>query len=389
MSYKLSQASFSSDSSEEFFYSPETHHIYLCAGGTGGHIFPALSVAKHLQNYNISVTLLCDKDIDDQTIPLRKLQLQRRTGRFYKLPLFIFHLFLSFLRCFWLFLKKRPDLVVGFGGYPSFSAVLAAQILRIPTVLHEQNACLGRANRYLLKYAHHLVLSFAETILPKSSRTSKTVIGNPIRMTPCHSYIQKSPFDRFTILILGGSQGAKFFSTLIPESIALLSEKDRSHFAIVQQCRKELLHQTKKAYEDLGIYVVETIQAFHNHDHKTPIVCLQPFFDDVQSLYEKADLVIARAGAATVFELIAAGRASLLIPYPFAMDNHQYYNAISLNDSCFLRKENDITPEFLSFLFRNILENPDILFKKAQSIHTLYTPNTSKKLAHFLLNFLQ
>lgn len=378
----------SSLSFENSFSDNQAQHIYLCAGGTGGHIFPAIAVAKALQNHNISATLLCDKDMNDPSLPSIKLNLQRRTGRFYKLPLFAFCLFISFLKCLCLFIKKRPNLVVGFGGYPSFSAVFAAQILKIPTVLHEQNAYLGRANRYLLKRAHHLALSFAETVLPNAISVAKTVIGNPVRINACTPYHQKKPFDRFTIVILGGSQGARFFSTLIPESIALLSKKDRRHFSMIQQCRGELLTETKKAYEALGVIVVETLEEFQSFAEERAIVCLQPFYEDVQALYEHADLVIARSGASTVFELIAAGRASLFIPYPFAMDDHQYYNALSLKDACFLKKEKDITAEFLYYLFRNILENPDILFKKAHSIHTLYTKDVTQNLVRLLLSVL-
>ncbi len=343
--------------------------IFLCAGGTGGHLFPALSVARKLleENSHLRITLVSDKRIQERGIESIQLTIPRRSNKRH-LPLFVLALMVSFLKCFFLFLKRKPDLVVGFGGYPSVPAVLAAQMLRIPTLLHEQNAYMGRANRYLLKRAQLVALSFEKTEAMDDS-IPHILTGNPVRLNHCTPYVL--PCDRFNVLVIGGSQGAAAFSTLLPKALASLSPEERSKIALTQQCRPEYMEATQKAYDMLGMQIV-----------------LKSFFDNMQELYEQTHFIIARSGASTVCEVTVAGRPALFIPYPYAMDNHQFYNAKALEGACFLYEQKDLFPEKLAQLLRDCLQNPSILEKKAKDIQNGRITNASTRLAQVIRDLL-
>ncbi len=343
--------------------------IYLCAGGTGGHLFPAIATARALlkARTDTEITVISDKRVSEPNVNAIKLFIPRRSKKI-QVPLFIFAMFWSFLRCFYLFLTEKPSIVVGFGGYPSVPAVLAAQMLGIPTILHEQNAYIGRANRSLLKRARHVALSFEKT-MAFDTRISHCVTGNPARIHPCTPYQPKK--NHLSLFATGGSQGAAFFSTLLPEALSLLSAQKRKNITLVQQCRAELLESTQKSYDDLGMHVT-----------------LKPFFDHVQELYEKADLVIARAGASTVSELTIAGRAALFIPYPYATDHHQLYNAKALGDACFLEEQKNLTPQKLAEILQKSLNQPEILEKKAKDIQNYSMVQAASHLAQVIQDLL-
>jgi UDP-N-acetylglucosamine--N-acetylmuramyl-(pentapeptide) pyrophosphoryl-undecaprenol N-acetylglucosamine transferase len=183
------------------------------------------------------------------------------------------------------------------------------------------------------------------------------------------------------LLILGGSQGAAIFSTLLPKTLALLSEDERSKITMTLQCRAELLDTTHKALDTLGIKAT-----------------LAPFFETMQDLYEQADFIIARSGASTVSEVTVAGRAALFVPYPHAMDNHQYHNAkamhekvrnkMPMHEACYLIEQKNLTPEKLSDLLRDCLESPDMLKSKAQAIQHYSMADAASHLAHVIEDLL-
>ena len=213
----------------------------------------------------------------------------------------------------------KPAAIVGFGGYPTVAPVLATRFLRHRPriVLHEQNAVLGRANRALSRMADVVALSFAKTNkVPSGARCVTT--GNPVRpaiaVLAGRGYVPST--DVFHLLILGGSQGARVFSSIIPDAISHLPEALRARLRITQQCRTEDLDRVRQVYDELGVQAE-----------------LAAFFPDVASLLDRAHLVIARAGASTVSELAAIGRPSILVPLPSAIDDHQRANAKALADA--------------------------------------------------------
>ncbi|NBO20085.1 MAG: UDP-N-acetylglucosamine--N-acetylmuramyl-(pentapeptide) pyrophosphoryl-undecaprenol N-acetylglucosamine transferase, partial [Proteobacteria bacterium] len=209
----------------------------------------------------------------------------------------------------------NPKVVVGFGGYPSFPTVFAAKGLGIPTVIHEQNSVLGRANRLLAGRVNRIATSFPQTLMLAEGDEPKALMtGNPVRGSV--RALREVPYPTITedgkmhILVTGGSQGASILSEVVPAAIALLPAGLRARIRIDQQCRSADLAQVKAHYDTLGINVD-----------------LAAFFIDLPARLAASHLVIARSGASTVSELAAAGRPAILVPLPSAMDNHQYYNA--------------------------------------------------------------
>lgn len=345
----------------------ERSRIYLCAGGTGGHLFPAMATARALfhQKGITDTVLLSDKVITDPGIRSLHMPLPRRSS-LWNTVLCLFGLIRNFIHCVKIFKRTQPELVVGFGGYVSVPAVLAAQYLKIPTVLHEQNAILGRANRLLRHKADLIATSFTQTVHITHS-TPHIVTGNPVRLTPCTPYLHKDPTRTINLLIIGGSQGASIFSKIMPQALSELTHEERSHICVYQQCRKELLTQTQKSYDTLGL------------QHVT----LAPFFDDMQDLYEKTDLIICRSGASTVSEVIASNRPAFFIPYPHAMDDHQYHNAKVLYDrgAAYLMRQEAVTPSILASFIQLALNRDAKLTHIAQNLMRLHTENAACALA--------
>ena len=245
--------------------------IYLLAsGGTGGHLFPALSLGEELKNQGRKVYLITDnrgQALNEascfEEIFVRPIK--RRAPIIGKMMLY-FSLFWNTLYCYWLYRKLKPTIVVGFGGYPSLPPLLAAQLSGIPTVIHEQNAVLGRANRLLSKKAFRIATSFLDT--RGVSSTNSTCTGNPVRpeilALKDHSYSVSQTNDPFHLLIIGGSQGARIFSEVVPETLTNLPLDLQRRLKITQQCRPEYLTQTKAAYRQ-SLLDVE-IQPFFKND---------------------------------------------------------------------------------------------------------------------------
>jgi len=300
--------------------------IALAAGGTGGHIFPAEALAEELRALGHRVILITDKRFDGYKGVLEGLERHIvRAGTFKrgfasKISTVTDIMVGTFQACR-LLRRLRPQAVVGFGGYPSFPTMYAASLLRIPTVIHEQNSVLGRANRLLVKRVHTIATTFPDTHFIGDEYASKIVLtGNPVRgvIRALHEipYPELSQDGNIRILVTGGSQGASIFSQIIPAAIAALPGAMRARIRIDQQCREADLEATRAAYAQMNVSAD-----------------LSSFFTDIPARLAGAHLVIARAGASTIAELTAAGRPSILVPLPTAMDNHQYYNANSLEES--------------------------------------------------------
>lgn len=300
--------------------------IVIAAGGTGGHFFPAEALAAELQSRGRVVVLMTDARSGGQNsavftqserFVLRGAGIAGRGAA--KAVKAAASLAAGTLQARGILHQLRPSAIVGFGGYPTVAPVLATRLLsrRPRVVLHEQNAVLGRANHAMVRWSDAVALSFEHTSRVPASAHSM-VTGNPVR--PAIVALAASPFalphSVFHLLVLGGSLGARVFSDIVPEAIALLPADLAARLRITQQCRAEDIDRVRAVYDARGIHAE-----------------LAPFFADVAGLLQGAQLVIARAGASTVAELAAIGRPSILVPLPSAIDDHQSANANALADA--------------------------------------------------------
>jgi UDP-N-acetylglucosamine--N-acetylmuramyl-(pentapeptide) pyrophosphoryl-undecaprenol N-acetylglucosamine transferase len=300
--------------------------VVIAAGGTGGHFFPAEALASELLRRGQRIALMTDARRDAVASPVfdgHEKFLIRGAGIAGRGVLrgarAAAGLAAGTLQARGILSRLGASVVVGFGGYPCVSPVLATRLLRhrVPVVLHEQNAVLGRANRMLSRHATTLALSFSATAnLPAGARTA--LIGNPVRpaVAALAGQAYEAPGETIRLLVLGGSLGARVFSDVVPTSVAMLPEALRRRLRVTQQCRAEDLDRVRAAYAAAGIPAE-----------------LSSFFADVAALLTAAHLVIARAGASTVAELAVAGRPAILVPLPHAIDDHQTANARALADA--------------------------------------------------------
>jgi len=292
--------------------------ILIMAGGTGGHIFPALAVADRLREQGWQVTWLGAPDsMEAELVPKQgyEMALVRFSGLRGKGWLRKLLLPLNLLIALWqsavaIFLH-RPDVVLGMGGYITFPGGMMAAFLRRPLVIHEQNSVAGLSNKVLARVASRVMSGFPD-VLPKA-----IWCGNPVRSSiaalpePQQRYAARS--GKLNVLVVGGSLGAQAINQAVPLALALMSE----------EVRPNVVHQTGRQHH------AAVVQMYQQAGVKADI---RAFIDDMAESYAAADLVICRSGALTVAELAAAGVASLLIPFPFAVDDHQTHNARFLSE---------------------------------------------------------
>ncbi|WP_375359364.1 undecaprenyldiphospho-muramoylpentapeptide beta-N-acetylglucosaminyltransferase [Candidatus Tisiphia endosymbiont of Neophilaenus lineatus] len=331
-------------------------NIIVAGGGTAGHLFPAIALGEELMQRGYELHLItdvrCQKYLteDLKLIPhIINFRLAPK-GLINRFKLLISLLFVTF-KMLLLLVKIKPYAIIGFGGYPTFPPLLAAVFLRIPIIVYEQNCFIGKANRFFLKYARKVALTYDETknynILDKNK---KLVIGNIVRENVKNLKVRENfNNDTFRIFIFGGSQGAKVLSTLIPEAIQILVQSNPDiKLHITQQASLEDHDNIAKIYAQLKI------------PYK-----LADFFYDMEQQYASQELVISRAGASTISELCYVGLPAIFIPLPSASENHQFYNAKALEDSgagwCF--EQSTITAEKLADKILVLVKNRDILKK--------------------------
>lgn len=353
--------------------------IALAAGGTGGHVFPALSLAEALCARGHRVQVLTDKRGDafetaDAPWAVTRIRAASpsKPGLVAKLAA-IAQLGLGVLDARRALKEFQADVVVGFGGYPSVPAIFAGSWLNKPAILHEQNAVLGRANRWLVARAAVVATSFDATLGADGGQPVERT-GNPVRAAVlAHrdtSYAAPALDGEIRLCVFGGSLGARVFSDLIPAALALLPAALRARINLVQQCRPEDLDRVGASYRDLGINA-ET----------------GAFFDDIPDRLAAAHLVIARAGASTVSELAVIGRPSILVPYPHAMDDHQSRNAAALETAGggWMMTESDLTAERLAARLEELFLAPDTLDRAARAAHAFGIPDAVDRLADLVL----
>lgn len=359
--------------------------ILIAAGGTGGHMFPAVSLANVLSARGHTVMFVTDPrgatvssdvlglfpNVSRHTISARSL-----SGGPKGVVAGVTALVRGFFESRKLIREHDPILAVGFGGYPTVPPIMAAGMAGLQTVIHEQNALLGRANRRLARGASAFALSFAQTQRLKSAGHARsTVVGNPVRaeIAALAARPYTPPSGVIDLLIVGGSQGAQVFSKIVPTAFKSLTAPQRARFRVAQQCRAEDIEDVRKTYAEL----------------KMPVE-LQTFFEDIPSRLAAAHLVVGRSGASTVAELTTAGRPALYIPYPHAVDDHQMANAraVEAAGAGWVMGQNEFTPAAMAGWLEAALESSDALARVASSARALGHPDAGDKLADLIEHLL-
>lgn len=351
--------------------------MILAAGGTGGHLFPALALAEELVRRGIPVDLVTDMRGDryGADFPARSVFRVRSATPAVGSPLKAVAAAVTLLRgigeAFWLLGKVRPAAVVGFGGYPSFPPLVAARLRGVPAVLHEQNAVLGRANRVLARMVARIATSFREVrLLEGAAATKVRLTGNPVRsaVLACAGLPYQAPLpgQPLAILVFGGSQGARVFADVVPAALGRLKPDRRRLLKVVQQCRPEDLERVRAAYLEAGIDAE-----------------LATFFSDLPQRMAAAHLVVSRSGASTVAELAVIGRPAILVPLPHALDNDQLRNATTLERTggAWCIPQAKFTPERLAREIERLASDPDRLTRAAAAVREEGRPDAVIRLA--------
>lgn len=355
---------------------PTVQPIVIAAGGTGGHFFPAEALAAELVARGHRIVLMTDArsgGLSSPTFAGREQYIIRGAGiagrGAWRGAKAVGSLAAGVVQARGILARIGAASVVGFGGYPCVAPIVAARLLRHRPVviLHEQNAVLGRANRFLAARADVLGLGFQDTKrIPAGTRTEVT--GNPVRpgITALAQTGYVAATNRIRLLVLGGSLGARVFSDVVPAALRSLPDALRTRLSVVQQTRPEDLERVKAAYAADGIAAE-----------------LSPFFPDVAARLVAAHLVIARAGASTVAELAVAGRPSILVPLPGAIDDHQSANARALAEAggAWVVAQPQFTPEFLAERLGKLLDDPAGLAEAAVAARSQARPDAAARLA--------
>lgn len=356
--------------------------VLLTAGGTGGHVFPAEALAAALAARGCRLGLVTDSRGQRHGGALGRLETWRvqagglaGTGVLGKLS-GLARIAWGLLQARRLMARLKPDVVVGFGGYAAFPAVAAAAGARCPTLIHEQNAVLGRANRLLADQVDLIATALpAVASLPAGKGR---FVGNPVRPATLAvrelPYAPPDPAGEIRLLVTGGSQGARALSDLVPPALAALPEGLRARLRVAQQCRPEDLDRVRAAYAEAGI-TAETA----------------PFLEDIPNRLAAAHLVVCRAGASTVAELTCVGRPAILIPFPFATDDHQTANARALDEggAGWLMPQDTLDAPTLSRRIAALLADPDSLVAAARHAHALGRPDAAERLADLALSLVR
>jgi len=347
--------------------------ILLAAGGTGGHVFPAEALAAELLRRGHRVGLVTDtrgKGFGQNLpeLPLYRIPAGTPSGRSLLGKIMsIFEIGHGVISALTLLGLTRPVAVVGFGGYPALPLLLAARIRKIPIVVHEQNAVLGRVNRLVARFAARIATSFPAThFLPEQAVV--TVTGNPVRpaILAAADVPYTAPDQTLRLLVMGGSQGARVLSDSVPAALASLSPDMKKRLRVVQQCRAEDLERVRATYVAAGI------QAETN-----------TFFSDVAQRLAIAHLVVSRSGASSTAEIAVVGRPSLLVPYAHAMDDHQTANAQALAHAggAEVIAQDKFTPERVAMAFSDLLADPAHLADMAAHARSVGRPLAAQALA--------
>jgi UDP-N-acetylglucosamine--N-acetylmuramyl-(pentapeptide) pyrophosphoryl-undecaprenol N-acetylglucosamine transferase len=360
-----------------------TRHYVLAAGGTGGHLIPAFALAQELHERGHHVALITDargaaipgkpEFLTAHVLPAGRIQGKNPLNWIKGLRAILAGRDMA-LR---LFDSFAPACVVGFGGYPALPALLAATRAGIPAVLHEQNAVLGRVNRFLAGRVQAIAVAYSQVERLAVKHVAKAhLVGNPVR--PEVLALRDQPFPRFAedgllrVLVTGGSQGARVLSEVVPDGLAMLAPALRTRLQVTQQCRPEDIEAVRQRYSA----------------HDIPAE-LGTYFEDMAERLADAHLFIGRAGASTIAELTAVGRPAILVPLPIATDDHQAANARELVQAGGARsiRQEKFTAVELAKQIQAIAKSPDTLANAAHAAWNCGFPQAARDLADLVESF--
>ena len=356
--------------------------VLLAAGGTGGHLFPAEALAAVLGKRNVAVELVTDSRaarhvggafpasavhvIPSATIRGRNPFSLARSGTV---------LGYGLLKAWFKLPRLKPAVVVGFGGYPTIPPLLAASARGLPTIIHEQNAVMGRANRMLAPRVRAIATGFAGILNREPVLAAKaTNTGNPVRpaviAAAANSYRELNATGTLRLLVFGGSQGARVMADIVPPAVERLDRALQKRLMVVQQARGEDLERVREIYTRLGI-----------------VADVKPFFDDLPLCMAESNLVVSRSGASTVAELAVIGRPAILVPLPHALDQDQRANAGVLMEAggAIRLDQAEFTPERLAAEIRTLAAAPARLAAMAKAAKTVGSIDAADRLADLVL----
>jgi UDP-N-acetylglucosamine--N-acetylmuramyl-(pentapeptide) pyrophosphoryl-undecaprenol N-acetylglucosamine transferase len=352
--------------------------VLLAAGGTGGHLFPAEALAAALRKRDVAVHLATDRRaarygaafdehavhvVSSATLTARDPVATAKTAA---------KLGFGLIQSLALIGRLRPAAVIGFGGYPTIPPVLAAVWRGVPSLIHDANAVIGRANRLLAPRVTAIATTFAEVFGQRPDLAVKaTLTGNPVRPAVIAAAASAYPSDGpLRLLVFGGSQGARIMADIVPAAIGLLDASLRPRLAIAQQARDEDIARVREAYARLDV-----------------VADVAPFFPDLPARMAASQLIVARSGASTVAELAAIGRPAILVPLPHALDQDQFANAGMLERAGgALRLPQDaFTPARLASELAALAAAPQRLAAMAAAARSLGRPDAADRLADLVL----
>jgi len=360
--------------------------ILIACGGSGGHIFPAVALAEELKLEDASAEILfvgSDKALDKRIFEKEgfKYSLLSANKLPYKISFkaipFLLKLSIDIFRSLIILVKYSPDVVVGFGGYVPAPVIAAAYVLGVPSVVHEQNAVPGRANAMLFRFADRIAISFEETRRYLKSYAKKAVFtGNPIRASLMkddrRGNIKKLGLDpkRFTILVIGGSQGAHNLNKAFIEALSKMGEDIRRSLQVIHITGINDYGWASAAYTKLSM------------EHR-----VHSFIDRIEEAYSASDLIVTRSGASAIFEIAYFGRPMILVPYPFAR-SHQSENAriFSAKGAAIEMDENILSADIMKERLKGLLSDRKRLSEIGESARRMSVPDSSRNLAGVVLN---
>lgn len=348
--------------------------VLIIAGGTGGHVMPALSVAEYLKIQGIAVHWIgTQSGIESQLvtaaqIPLSYIDIQGLRGHTLRRWLMApYQITKAIIQSCKIMLAQKPDVVLSMGGYVSGPGAIAAWSLRIPFILHEQNAVEGWTNRLLSHFAKRIMVAFPQTFQDKQKKVMYT--GNPVRadilnVLPPSARLQDRPPSSFRVLVLGGSLGAFVLNETVPKTLALFPQNKRPE--IWHQTGKHHLAKTQALYDQCGVKGIVT-----------------DFISQMSKAYEWADVIICRSGALTVAEIAAVGVPSILIPFPYAIGDHQTVNARFLSDenAAILLPQSELNAQCLHDLLNDLIDSPKKRLEMANRCREFAKPHATAMVA--------
>jgi UDP-N-acetylglucosamine--N-acetylmuramyl-(pentapeptide) pyrophosphoryl-undecaprenol N-acetylglucosamine transferase len=357
--------------------------VLIAGGGTGGHLYPGIALAEEVvtrHHANQVVFVGTERGLEARVVPqegfpLETIRAQGLKGKgLVGLLKGLLALPMAFVESFRILQRHKPDVVVGVGGYASGPVVLAAAILGVPTAVQEQNALPGLTNKVLGRFVRVVFTAFEEAGAFFPSRKVQ-LVGNPIRRKLMENFLRsRVAHEKFALLVFGGSLGARGINQRMIDALDHLQDlKDQLH--IIHQTGKNDLETVRKGYADKGF------------DAQAQVV---EYIEDMSSAYAKAELVVCRAGATTLSELTVAKKASILVPFPFATDNHQEVNARALVNAgaALMFRESELTGEMLATEIRRLKEDPEKRRQMEKKAGLLGRPEAAKELADVLVDLM-